>query len=97
MYINCRLAATVEDDKQCINCHTPGCHNSDENTKLVVGRSNSEPQSGFARFKAGDLSIYERYLYPKDIDQICGYTKRKYRKAFFAHIVVIRKKEGIFP
>ena len=78
MYINCKLVATTQNDDQCINCHTPGCHGTDSNTKLILGRANSEPQSNFARFKAGDLSIYERYLNPQDIDKICGFSKRKF-------------------
>ena len=76
MYINCKLAATVQNDAQCIICHTAGCHVADENTKLVLGKSNSEPQANFAKFKAGDLSIYERYLTPQDIDKICGFTPK---------------------
>ena len=78
MYINCKLVATTQSDAQCINCHTSGCHTSDSNTKLILGRANSEPQSNFARFKAGDLSIHERYLNPQDIDKICGFSKRKF-------------------
>lgn len=78
MYINCKLVATTESDDQCISCHTSGCHSTDSNTKLVLGRANSDPQTNFARFKAGDLSIYERYLKPQDIDKICGFSKRKF-------------------
>ena len=78
MYINCKLVATTESDDQCINCHTSGCHNTDANTNLVLGRANGEPQSNFARFKAGDLSIYEKYLNPQDIDKLCGFSKRKF-------------------
>ncbi|XP_028400368.1 uncharacterized protein LOC114523591 [Dendronephthya gigantea] len=75
MYINCKLVATTENDDQCISCHTSGCHNSDTNTKLLLGRANGNPQSNFARFKAGDLSIYDKYLNPQDIDRICGFSK----------------------
>ena len=75
MYINCKLVATTESDDQCISCHSPGCHTSDENTNLILGKANHEPSSSFAKFKAGDLSIYERYLNPQDIDKICGFSK----------------------
>ena len=78
MYINCKLVGTTQNDDQCLNCHTSGCHTTDTNTKLMLGRANGDPQSNFARFKASDLSIYETYLQPQDIDKICGFSKRKY-------------------
>lgn len=76
MYINCKLVGTADNDDQCIGCHTPGCHTSDDNTKLMLGRANSYPESTFARFRASDLSIYERYLHSRDVDKICGISKR---------------------
>lgn len=72
MYINCELKAHTEGSEHCIGCHSRGCHMTDINTLLMIGRPNYSPHFHCTKFDSGDVSFWERYLSAKDVETLCG-------------------------
>lgn len=72
MYINCQLKAETKGDKHCLGCHASGCHVTDTNTRLMIGRPNFSPHFHCSKFESGDISFWERHLRPRDIRLLCG-------------------------
>lgn len=72
MYINCELKGHATDGKHCIGCRYKGCHLTDANTRLTIGRPNYGPHFRCSKFESGDIAIYERYLGDDYVISVCG-------------------------
>ena len=72
MYINCELKGHTTDGKHCMGCHSKGCHVTDANTRLMIGRPNYGPHFRCSKFESGDIAFYEQYLGDDDVASICG-------------------------
>ncbi|XP_048583185.1 uncharacterized protein LOC5513112 isoform X3 [Nematostella vectensis] len=72
MYMNCELKAETKSNDHCLGCRSTGCHVSDYNTKLMIGRPNYSPHFHCTKFESGDISFWERYLSPADVSNICA-------------------------
>ena len=72
MYINCELKAQSKGNEHCIGCHSKGCHVTDTNTLLMIGRPNYSPHFHCTKFDSGDISFWEKYLSAKDVETLCG-------------------------
>ncbi|KAK2574419.1 Glutamine-rich protein 2 [Acropora cervicornis] len=72
MFVNCELKAQTKGSEHCIGCHSKGCHRTDTNTLLMIGRPNYSPHFHCTKFDSGDISFWERYLSDKDVVTLCG-------------------------
>lgn len=72
MYVNCELKAHSKGSEHCIGCHSHGCHVTDTNTLLMIGRPNYSPHFHCTKFDSGDISFWERYLSDNDVETLCG-------------------------
>lgn len=72
MYVNCELKAHSKGSEHCIGCHSHGCHVTDTNTLLMIGRPNYSPPFHCTKFDSGDISFWERYLSANDVETLCG-------------------------
>ncbi|KAL9981056.1 hypothetical protein ACROYT_G009713 [Oculina patagonica] len=72
MYVNCELKAHTKGSEHCIGCHSHGCHVTDTNTLLMIGRPNYSPHFHCTKFDSGDISFWERYLSANDVETLCG-------------------------
>lgn len=72
MYVNCELKAHTKGSEHCIGCHSKGCHVTDTNTLLMIGRPNYSPHFHCTKFDSGDISFWERCLSNKDVETLCG-------------------------
>lgn len=72
MYVNCELKAHSKGSEHCIGCHSHGCHVTDTNTLLMIGRPNYSPHFHCTKFDSGDISFWERYLSTNDVATLCG-------------------------
>lgn len=72
MFVNCELKAQTKGSEHCIGCHSKGCHRTDANTLLMIGRPNYSPHFHCTKFDSGDISFWERYLSDKDVVTLCG-------------------------
>lgn len=72
MYVNCELKAHSKGSEHCIGCHSHGCHVTDTNTLLMIGRPNYSPHFHCTKFDSGDISFWERYLSANDVEALCG-------------------------
>ena len=72
MHINCELKAHTNGDEHCLGCHAPGCHVTDANTLLMIGRPNFSPHFHCTKFDSGDISFWERRLSDDDVKTLCG-------------------------
>lgn len=72
MYVNCELKAHTKGDEHCIGCHSKGCHVTDTNTLLMIGRPNYSPHFHCTKFDSGDISFWEKYLSANDVETLCG-------------------------
>ena len=72
MYVNCELKAHSKGSEHCIGCHSHGCHVTDTNTLLMIGRPNYSPHFHCTKFDSGDISFWERYLSANDVETLCG-------------------------
>lgn len=72
MYVNCQLKAHTKGSEHCIGCHSKGCHVTDTNTLLMIGRPNYSPHFHCTKFDSGDISFWEKYLSAKDVETLCG-------------------------
>lgn len=72
MYVNCKLRAHTKGSEHCIGCHSHGCHVTDTNTLLMIGRPNYSPHFHCTKFDSGDMSFWERYLSANDVETLCG-------------------------
>lgn len=72
MYVNCELKAHTKGNEHCIGCHSKGCHVTDTNTLLMIGRPNYSPHFHCTKFDSGDISFWEKYLSVNDVETLCG-------------------------
>ncbi|XP_022800516.1 uncharacterized protein LOC111338320 isoform X2 [Stylophora pistillata] len=72
MYVNCELKAHTKGSEHCIGCHSRGCHVTDTNTLLMIGRPNYSPHFHCTKFDSGDISFWEKYLSANDVETLCG-------------------------
>ena len=75
MYINCELKGATKNGDKCLSCHGSGCHRTDINTHLMIGRPNYGPHFHTAMFHSGDLGVYERYWSPSAVNMMCAKSK----------------------
>lgn len=72
MYVNCELKAQSKGSEHCIGCHSHGCHVTDTNTLLMIGRPNYSPHFHCTKFDSGDIAFWEKYLSANDVETLCG-------------------------
>lgn len=72
MYVNCELQGHAKGSEHCIGCHSKGCHVTDTNTLLMIGRPNYSPHFHCTKFDSGDISFWEKHLSAKDVETLCG-------------------------
>lgn len=72
MYVNCELKAHTKGSEHCIGCHSRGCHVTDTNTLLMIGRPNYSPHFHCTKFDSGDIAFWEKYLSANDVETLCG-------------------------
>jgi len=78
MYLNCDLKGQAKSSEQCLGCRSRGCHVTDVNTQLMVGRPNYSPHFHCTKFESGDISFWEKYLDDEDVNRLCGRDLGKY-------------------
>lgn len=78
MYLNCELKGQAQNHDQCLGCRSPGCHVTDKNTQLMIGRPNYSPHFRCTKFESGDISFWEKYLSQEDVNMLCGRETGKY-------------------
>ncbi|KXJ29084.1 Hemicentin-1 [Exaiptasia diaphana] len=72
LYLNCELKGQAKSSDQCLGCRSPGCHVTDKNTQLMIGRPNYSPHFRCTKFESGDISFWEKYLNQEDVNMLCG-------------------------
>ncbi|XP_068680028.1 uncharacterized protein [Montipora foliosa] len=89
MYVNCELRTHTKGSEHCIGCHSKGCHVTDANTLLMIGRPNYSPHFHCTKFDSGDISFWERYLSDRDVETLCGASTGEPEKSSASFVVAL--------